>query len=360
LRLQLSERVDRRPLPPVQVLDMRGVAPGLHPESVHALAALRQQGGKGIVLLNRRGWANFLSCRECGHLWGCEHCDVALVMHRREGVLSCHHCGHREPVPARCLCGSRSLGRHGMGTERLQQQLMSIVGGEGFPVFRLDADLPFSPSAGEDGTASAAGVLRSFERTSAGLLLGTQMVAKGHDFPGVTLGLVVDADSSLSFPDFRAEERTFALLAQLAGRVGRGSDGHVLVQTLAPDARAIRYAANHDSAGFLGAELERRRALAYPPFSHLVRVVCSATEARRAAAAARDLGASVRTRLGELGTTLLGPAVLFRLRGRERRALLLKASERVGTVRALDEALRELATSRAHPGVSFSVDVDPQ
>jgi primosomal protein N' (replication factor Y) len=359
-RLRLSARVDHRPLPPVGVLDMRGVAPGLHPETVHALATARRQRGKAIVLLNRRGWANFLSCRECGHVWGCEHCDVALVVHRGEGALSCHHCEHREPVPARCRCGSRSLARHGMGTERLQHELMSIVGDDRFPVFRLDADLPFARSTGAGEAASAAGVLRSFERASAGVLLGTQMVAKGHDFPDVTLGVVLDADASLSFPDFRAEERTFALLAQLAGRVGRGSDGHVLVQTIAPDARAIRHAAKHDSAGFLGAEIERRRTLSYPPFSHLVRVVCSAPDLAPAAAAARDLGAQVRARVSELGTAVLGPAELFRLRGRERRALLLKTHERAGTVRAIDEALRALASTRAYAGVNFSVDVDPQ
>ena len=186
------------------------------------------------------------------------------------------------------------------------------------------------------------------------------MVAKGHDFPDVTLGVVLDADSSLSFPDFRAEERTFALLAQLAGRVGRGADGNVLVQTLAPEARAIRHAALHDSSGFLEAELERRRMLAYPPFSQLIRIVCAAPEASRAAAAAGAIGERLRERIGDHGASVLGPAALFRLRGRERRALLLKASDREGTVRAVDEAVRAIAPAREHTGVSFSVDVEPQ
>jgi primosomal protein N' (replication factor Y) len=186
------------------------------------------------------------------------------------------------------------------------------------------------------------------------------MVAKGHDFPDVTLGVVLDADSSLSFPDFRAEERTFALLAQLAGRVGRGAEGHVLVQTLVPAARAIRYAAGHDSTGFLESELERRRVLSYPPFAHLVRVVCSSTEAARASIAAGALHERMHSRLAELGTTMLGPASLFRLRGRERRALLLKAGERVATVRVLDDALQTVVRSREHAGVSFAVDVEPQ
>ena len=210
------------------------------------------------------------------------------------------------------------------------------------------------------------------------MLIGTQMVAKGHDFPDVTLGVVLDADATLRFPDFRAEERTFALIAQLAGRVGRGSDGRVLVQTIAPEARSIVHAARHDSDGFLAGELERRRALSYPPFSHLIRIVCSAVEpqpARAAASAVREalsgclpgsaagaghiLGPGEAPVLGA-GPAVLGPAALFRLRGRERQVLVVKAAERRPAVQAVDEAVRRVAGSRAHAGVNFSVDVDPQ
>jgi primosomal protein N' (replication factor Y) len=233
-----------------------------------------------------------------------------------------------------------------------------MLGAERFPIFRLDADLS-AARAGDPRRASPAAVLARFEQAPAGVLLGTQMVAKGHDFPDVALGVVLDADSSLSLPDFRAEERTFALIAQLAGRVGRGTDGHVLVQTLAPDARAILHASRHDSTGFLAAELARRRELSYPPFSHLVRIVCSSAEAAPAIAAAAALHARLRTELSSLRTSVLGPAALFRLRGRARRALLLKADERLPTVRAVDRALAAVALSRAHAGVSFSVDVDP-
>jgi primosomal protein N' (replication factor Y) len=168
-------------------------------------------------------------------------------------------------------------------------------------VFRLDADVvaggagaggrsTTDPAAEENGVGA---LLRRFEAADCGVLIGTQMVAKGHDFPDVTLGVVLDADASLRFPDFRAEERTFALIAQLAGRVGRGAEGRVLVQTIAPEARAIVHAARHDSDGFLAGELERRRALDYPPFSHLIRIVCSAVESQHARAAA----AAVRERL---------------------------------------------------------------
>ncbi len=184
------------------------------------------------------------------------------------------------------------------------------------------------------------------------------MVAKGHDFPDVALGVVLDADATLRFPDFRAEERTFALVTQLAGRVGRGNDGHVLVQTIAPDARSIAHAAAHDSDGFLAGELQRRQALDYPPFSSLIRVVCAAEQASRAHAAA----VSVRESVGAPGAKILGPASLFRLRGRERYQLVVKASPagRGAVVRAVGDAVRGVAEQRRHGGVSFSVDVDPQ
>ena len=165
------------------------------------------------MLLNRRGWSNFLTCRDCGKVWECPRCDVALVLHRAERTLACHHCGHRERVPGRCdACGSLAVARHGAGTERLEHELREALD---VPVFRLDADTAAAKDAVGD-------LLARFGAAPAGVLLGTQMVAKGHDFPDVTLGVVVDADSTLRFPDFRAEERTFALVAQLAGRAGRG------------------------------------------------------------------------------------------------------------------------------------------
>jgi primosomal protein N' (replication factor Y) len=350
-RIRLPDRVDGRPLPRVELLDMRGRPEALHPRSAAALAELRKDRGKAIVLLNRRGWSNFLSCRACGTVWSCPNCDVTLVVHRAQGVLACHHCDHREPIPTLCECGSSTLARHGTGTERLQEELAATLDDGSFPVFRLDAD-----TAGAD----VAQLLGGFQDASAGILIGTQMVAKGHDFADVSLGLVLDADATLRFPDFRAEERTYALVAQLAGRVGRGADGRVLVQTITPDARSLRDAAAHDSDGFLAEELERRRALSYPPFSHLVRVVCSAVDGQRALQAAKALAGQLAParRSGEIA--LLGPASLFRLRGRERQALVIKAAKRTVAVRAIDAAVREVSCERRHIGVSFSVDVDPQ
>ncbi len=368
--LRLPERVDGRALPDVTVLDMRGATSGLHPLTAQALADVRTAGGKAIVLLNRRGWSNFLSCRSCGTVWSCPHCDVALVLHGREGFLSCHHCGHREPVPQRCdQCGSISVSRHGAGTERMQHDLASTLDGDGrFPIFRLDADTVGGEpdrdrAAGtgrdESATGSVATVLRGFEAADSGALIGTQMVAKGHDFPDVSLGVVLDADATLRFPDFRADERTFALIAQLAGRAGRGTSGRVLVQTIAPDARAIAYAARHDSDGFLASELERRQALRYPPFSHLIRITCAAPESANALAAASAVAERLSATTGP-SVSVLGPAALFRLRGQERQVLVVKAPERRPAVRAVGEAVQGLAQAKEHKGVSFAVDVDPQ
>ncbi len=376
-RIELPSRVDGRPLPAVEILDMREQNAGLHPITAQALAEVRRARGKAIVLLNRRGWSNFLTCRTCGAVWNCPECDVALVLHRAEGQLACHHCGHRERAPERCACGSSAVARHGAGTERVQHDLMNALDDGRFPIFRLDADVVAGgggdPAPSIEHGSGVGALLRRFEAADAGVLIGTQMVAKGHDFPDVTLGVVLDADGTLRFPDFRAEERTFALVAQLAGRVGRGARGRVLVQTIAPSARSILYAARHDSEGFLDGELQRRQALGYPPYTHLIRIVCSAPEASRAAAGARAVGAELERAFGgsspQLPATathqacaaqVLGPATLFRLRGRERRVLVVKGSNRRLAVSAVGAAVAAVAGAREHAGVSFSVDVDPQ
>ncbi len=349
-RLRLPSRIDGRALPAIEILDMRGRHHPLHPITRMALADLRRGSGKAIMLLNRRGWSNFLSCRACGHVWLCPNCEVALVLHRGGSFLACHHCGHRAPVPTRCgACASVSVTRHGAGTERVEHELREALGDQGFPVFRLDAD---SSSLGD-----RARTLQRFESAPAGVLVGTQMVAKGHDFPDVSLGVVLDADQTLRFPDFRAEERTFALVTQLAGRTGRGEKGgRVLVQTLAPDARSIAFAARHDADGFLTDELARRRALSYPPFASLIRIVCSAEEDAPARAAATAL----REQIAPPGAAVLGPAPLFRLRRRSRAQLVVKADDRAIAIKVVGDAVDRLAPQEAKRGVSVSVDVDPQ
>jgi primosomal protein N' (replication factor Y) (superfamily II helicase) len=352
-RIRLLRRVDGRPLPPIEVLDMRDARHPLHPTTREALGDVRRAERKAIVLVNRRGWSNFLSCRSCGHVWSCPQCDVALVLHQREGAIACHHCGHRERIPATCTaCHSSSVARHGAGTERIETELLEALGDPEFPILRLDAD------TARGGKGAVARTLERFDAARAGVLVGTQMVAKGHDFPDVTLGVVLDADQTLRFPDFRAEERTFALVAQLAGRAGRGGDGNgrVLVQTLSPDAPSIVSASRHDADGFLAGELERRRALTYPPFASLIRVTCSAEEAADAHAAAE----AVRERIDAPGAAVLGPAPLFRLRGRERSQLIVKASQRRAAVASVAAAVDAVARTSAGRRAQLSADVDPQ
>jgi primosomal protein N' (replication factor Y) (superfamily II helicase) len=353
-RLELPRRVDGRALPAVEVIDMRGrdgrEGP-LAPRTREALADLRARRGKGIVLINRRGWSVHLSCRECGRAWRCPDCDVSLVLHQVSG-LHCHHCGHREAAPETCPdCGSVTLSRAGAGSERIERLLAELMAP--LPVFRLDSD-----SAADPGGHLR--ILSEFQAAPAGVLVGTQMVAKGHDFPDVVLGVILDADATLRFPDFRAEERTFALVAQLAGRSGRGArGGRVLVQTLAPEAAAIRHAAAHDTAAFLAGELERRRELAYPPFSRLIRIELAGSDLARLETAAGALRAELDETL-PADATVLGPAPRFRLRGRERRQLLVKSGERAAAVAAVRAAVEAAAAARELRELSVAVDVDAQ
>ena len=330
-RVVLPRRVDGARLPPVQVVDMREQRGPLHPVTYQALL----DAPKSIVLLNRRGWSNFLTCRTCGRAWECPQCDVTLVMHRAGGYLACHHCGHRERIPTRCPdCGSVSVARHGSGTEQLEAELSAA----GLRTMRLDADV-----------AQAGRVLAEFAAAPRAVLVGTQVVAKGHDFPDVTLGVVLDADATLRFPDFRAEERTFALVAQLAGRAGRGAaEGRVIVQTISPDAPSIQAAARHDADGFLAGELRHREALRYPPYSTLIRVVCSSEKP----GLALEVATAVQKRL----PGSLGPAPLFRLRGRERAQVVVKASDRAGAIAAVGAAV----DAEHRRDIAMSVDVDPQ
>ena len=354
-RVELPRRVDGRRMPPVELLDMREADPRsgpLHPTTWEALGEVRETGAKAIVMVNRRGFAPWLTCRGCGRHWGCPSCDVSLIVHRNAGRVVCHHCAHSEPLPRTCPdCGSTTLSQAGAGTEQVEALLAERLAP--MPVFRLDSD-----TAG--GRGAHARILAGFERAESGVLVGTQMVAKGHDFPEVTLSAILDADATLRFPDFRAAERTFAMVAQLAGRSGRGeAGGTVIVQTLAPEAASIAHAARHDAAGFLAEEIERRRALRYPPFSHLVRVVLRSEAEPRVDAAATKLAAVLAEALpGD--TELLGPAPMFRLRDKYRRRLLAKAADREGTVAAIRTGVERMSADRSLKDVAIGVDVDPQ
>jgi primosomal protein N' (replication factor Y) len=339
-RLELGGRLIGR-LPPVRVVDLRREAG--YPLSAPLLAELgkiAEGGGKAILLLNRRGLAPAIHCRTCGVTRRCPNCDVALVLHDKG--LQCHHCGFREDAPELCPeCGSAELARIGAGTQRLERELAGRL--PELELIRLDAD-----------TKDPLGALERFAATDRAVLLGTQMVAKGHHFAGVALAAVVDADTGMALPDFRAEERTFQLLTQLAGRSGRDAPGRVLVQTFQPDARTVELAARHDVEGFLGGELERRQALGYPPFRHLVRIVVSGREPDPPMRALEELKAA----LG--GDELLGPAPILRLRGRHRAQLVAKTARPGALAARAAKALAAAAPAMRKAGLAVVVDVDPQ
>jgi primosomal protein N' (replication factor Y) (superfamily II helicase) len=343
-RLELGERLGAR-LPPVRVVDLRREAGyPLSAPLLSELGKLAENGGKAILLLNRRGIAPALHCRACGTTFRCPDCDVALVLHR-DAQLHCHHCGYREPEPEECpVCRSVELARIGAGTQRLERELAAKV--PELELIRLDADTAADPE-------ELAAALRRFREADRAVLLGTQMVAKGHHFAGVALAAVVDADTGLGLPDFRAEERTFQLVTQLAGRSGRDAPGRVLVQTFQPDARPLGLAANHDVPRFLADELARRRELGYPPFRHLVRVVATGPDERGPAALLEELKAGVS---GEL----LGPAPLLRLRGRHRAQLVAKTREPRRVAARAAQLLASAAPAMRKAGVTAVVDVDPQ
>jgi primosomal protein N' (replication factor Y) len=344
-RLELGGRIGA-PMPTVRVVDLRHETG--YPLSAPLLAELgrlAESGGKAILLLNRRGVAPALHCRACGVTRRCRNCDVAFTLHG-DATLRCHHCGAREAGGETCpACGSPDLARIGAGTQRLERELERHV--PELERIRLDADAIAKPEQLRE-------ALERFAHAERAVLVGTQMVAKGHHFAGVELAAVVDADTGLGLPDFRAEERTFQLLTQLAGRSGRDAPGRVLVQTFQPESRAVEHAARHDVAGFLAGELERRRALGYPPFRHLVRVLVSGPDLADATRALEELKAG----LPEF--ELLGPAPLLRLRGRHRAQLVGKTDRPRALASRAAALLAAAAPAMRRAGLAVVVDVDPQ
>jgi primosomal protein N' (replication factor Y) len=348
-RLELGGRL-ARPLPPVRVVDLRREAGyPLSAPLLEELGAVADGGGKAILLLNRRGVAPALHCRACGVTLRCPSCDVALTLHA-DGRLHCHHCGRQEAAPELCpACGAAELARLGAGTERLEAELAERL--PELERFRLDADVAGNPG-------KLASVLERFAASERGVLLGTQMVAKGHHFEGVALAAVVDADTALALPDFRAEERTFQLVTQLAGRSGRDAPGRVLVQSYQPDARPIALAARHDVEEFLAGELARRRELGYPPFRHLVRVVVAGPTGAGPAAVLGELRGELDAAAPDL--RVLGPAPLLRLRGRYRAQLLVKTETPRPVAARAGRLLSLAAPAMRRDNLTASVDVDPQ
>jgi primosomal protein N' (replication factor Y) len=360
--LVLAERPTAQPLPAVEIVDLRGrprtaAGPRLLSEELRvALEANLARGEQTLVFLNRRGFATYLQCAACGSAASCPHCSVTLTWHRRAGALVCHHCHHHRPAPRECpACGAGTLEAFGVGTEQIEATLQAC-----YPlatVQRLDRDAARRAGAQR-------GILRAWRAGTTDILVGTQMVSKGHDVPGVTLVAVLLADLSLNVPDFRAAERTFQLLVQVAGRAGRGAaPGRVLVQTFRPGHPSIEAAARHDHAAFMVGELERRRALGYPPFTRLVNLRLDGREPAAVERAARELAARSRRRSRELGLedeAVLGPApaALARVRGRWRWQVLLRGAD-VPKLRALARAARGHAPALGRAHVRLTIDVDP-
>ena len=348
-------RLSRRALgeePECEVVDMRRQGPGLllAPYSREALSATIRRGEQAVVLLNRRGFAAYVHCDSCGHALMCDDCEVSLTYHSRARRLLCHHCGRTYEQPARCpSCGEGPLTRGSPGTERLARELKALV--PRGQVFQMDSDVIA-------GGRQAQAILEGFAATRPSVLLGTQMVAKGHDFPDVTLVLVADADTGLYMPDFRAAERTFQLLRQVAGRAGRAErPGRVVVQTWNPDVPCIKMALERDERRFYQEELRTRARLGYPPFSEMLRLVTIATDPDRAQVAAGYLVEQLAPHFG--ARSVWGPARLQMLRGRARWHVLVSAQDGERMRAIVGQAVAQLTEPYRRRGVVLLVDVDP-
>ena len=358
--LTLEERIGGRPLASVDIVDMRQEFRETHTQVPisrrlkEEIEAQLRDGAQTMILLNRRGYSWFLLCRSCGETQRCVNCSISLTYHRREHRLICHYCGYATSVPSRCpSCGSEHLHYVGEGTEKLEAKLAELF--PGARVARLDRDV-----------ARRAGlyrkVLADFRQGKIDILVGTQLISKGHDFPGVTLVGVVSADLGLGLPDFRAAERTFQLLTQAAGRAGRGDmPGRVLVQTFYPEHYAIRLAADQNYEGFFSKELRFRRLMHYPPCAALANVIAQEEKLEQAASVAQQIQKILaRVEGSAQALKVLGPspAPLAKIEGRHRIQFLLKANSRA----RLNEVLRRLADQCEQRGISpraVMIDMDP-
>jgi len=355
--IELPERIEQRPLPQVELIDMRQEFLETRRQATFSrrlLAAIGERLEKGeqtMLLLNRRGFSSFAACRACGERIECVHCSVTLTYHRRDRRMLCHYCNHAQKVPSVCpKCQSEFLHFVGTGSEKVEEELHRE-----FPaarIARMDRDTV-------GGKRHFETILHGFREGDFDILVGTQMIAKGHDIPNVTLVGVVSADVGLGMPDFRAAERTFQLLTQAAGRAGRGDlPGTVLIQTINPDHYAIRFAAAQDYQGFYEKEMQFRRLMRYPPFSALANVLVRSDKQERALEMSTELGRLLDP--APEGLKVLGPAEapVVRLKSEYRYQLLIKAGNR----KRLNETLQHLrgfAQARKWSATALVIDVDP-
>jgi primosomal protein N' (replication factor Y) len=355
----LPERVTGAPMPQIEIVDMRsddGRRSLFSKTLISAIEANVQAGNQSIIFLNRRGHARFVQCNSCGWVAACKNCDISLVFHRVDNRLKCHFCGYWRPVAKRCdSCGGRRLFYSGIGTQRVELDLQALFPGIG--VLRMDADT----TAGKEGHRR---VLEQFSTGRFPVLLGTQMVVKGHHFPGVNLVGVLYAEEGLNFPDFRSAERTFQQLTQVAGRCGRGGEaGRVLVQTFMPDHYVFRYLVSHDYDGFMREELQIRRELGYPPFARLVLATCSARDAAKLHVFMEEWAAAIRRTLESRAVSVLGPAppVVARVKNRYREQILIKGGlKQSDKDEVLDLYRRIVDRRKLSRVVDLRWDVDPE
>ncbi len=355
--LELPERIASRPMPKVQIVDRRQEFLETRKQTtfsralISAISERLENREQTMLLLNRRGFSSFVACRACGERIECVNCAVTLTYHRRDRRMLCHYCNYAQKVPSACpKCGSEFLNFIGTGSEKVEEELH-----RDFPearIARMDRDTV-------SGKRHFESVLHGFREGSYDILVGTQMIAKGHDIPNVTLVGIVSADVGLGLPDFRAAERTFQLLTQAAGRAGRGNlPGIVLIQTINPEHYAVRYASEQNYEGFYQKEIQFRKLMRYPPFAALANVLVRSQKEEDALAMSTELGRMLDP--GPEGIKVLGPAEapVPKLKSEFRYQLLLKAADR----RVLNETLRGLqnfARDQKWPATSLVIDVDP-
>lgn len=361
--LYLKKRVEDRPLPSVELVDMRGVNQLLSPSLTSILKEGIKNRRQAILFLNRRGFSTSLVCKECGFVFKCLNCSIPFVLHKRERVLRCHYCDLSTPTPDLCpRCKGYRVGQLGSGTERVEEEIKGL-----FPkarVTRMDRDTTRRKKARQE-------ILNGVEREEVDILVGTQMVTKGHHFPGVTVVGVVSADTALNIPDFRSSERTFQLITQVAGRAGRGPvRGEVIIQTLNPEHYCLQRAITHDYIGFFEEELEKRRDAFYPPFCRLLNLRLEGNSERKVSEAAKRLKEIAIKALSDLKSQIpnpksqilkiLGPApaFLYKLRGRYRWQVLVKGRDVKALHHLVGVVVAEFHKKRTS-GVTLVVDVDP-
>jgi primosomal protein N' (replication factor Y) len=365
VQLNLQQRIESRPLPDIKIVDLReslgyrGVQRFITPVLQQAIKDALDRGQQVLLFLNRRGFASFALCESCGQPQRCKHCDISLTYHQKANAFKCHHCGFSRAATSRCdSCGSSKIRKLGIGTEKIETTVLKL-----FPearVARMDRDTTSRKGA-------VVKLLKGLKDQSIDILVGTQMVAKGHDFPNITLVGIICADLSLSFPDFRAGERTFQLLAQVAGRAGRGSfPGQVILQTYNPEHFSIMAARDQDFNSFYRQEISFRKALNYPPFSRMIQLKISGKDPALTRKHAQQLGDKCRalktSNSSVYGTVeIMGPieSSLTKVARRYRWQILLKGRHAKALHQFAGQLLAENPAVFHHSRVRVVIDVDP-